>query len=56
MDDEAPLTQKRGETSLLTIESAPTAIPTKRTMTFGTNSIDVSDIEGFYSPFLRDLN
>ena len=50
MEDEAPLTQKRGETTLLTVESAPTSIQTKRSMTFGTNSIDVSDIAGFSIP------
>ena len=47
MEEDAPLRQKRGETALLTVQSAPTTAARTRTMTFGTNSIDVSDIPGF---------
>lgn len=46
-DEETPLRQKRGETTLMTIESASNRKTVKRSMTFGTSSIDVSDIQGF---------
>ena len=54
-DNESPFTQRRGDTALMTIESARTRFPIKRTMTFGTNSIDVSDISGLIISILNSL-